>query len=314
MREFYVYEWFIVGTNEVFYVGKGKNNRYKQLKKNKFFMDMYNAHECDVRIICDNLTENEAFEKEKEIIAYYRNNTEYRLTNVTDGGEGVSGWIPSDELKQRQSVISKERWQNDEFKERMIAIRNDENSVYQSKEFRNKISQIVQGTNNPNYGNTWNEEQRKHLSKIRKEMGLAKGINNPTATSIICLETGEVFNLISEAQEQYGVKTISSFSIALKNRQKTAGNMHWLKFEERLLNEDIRFYELLISLSESQKFPIVCVQTRKIYNNRKIFLQDKNIGIKKFLKEYSEKQKITINNEEYMYVNDYLSRFTQRCV
>ena len=126
MREFYVYEWFIVDTNEVFYVGKGKNNRYKQLKKNKFFMDMYNAHECDVRIIYDNLTENEAFEKEKEIIAYYRNNTEYRLTNVTNGGEGVSGWIPSDELKQRQSVISKERWQNDEFKERMIAIRNDE--------------------------------------------------------------------------------------------------------------------------------------------------------------------------------------------
>ena len=29
MNEYYVYEWFIVDTNEVFYVGKGKGNRYK---------------------------------------------------------------------------------------------------------------------------------------------------------------------------------------------------------------------------------------------------------------------------------------------
>lgn len=30
---FYIYEWFNVDTNEVFYVGKGVYNRYKVKKK-----------------------------------------------------------------------------------------------------------------------------------------------------------------------------------------------------------------------------------------------------------------------------------------
>lgn len=49
---FYVYEWYIVDTNEVFYVGKGKKDRYKNLhSRNKFFLDMLRTHNCDVRIV-----------------------------------------------------------------------------------------------------------------------------------------------------------------------------------------------------------------------------------------------------------------------
>lgn len=51
-NEYYIYEWFIIPTNEVFYVGKGKNKRYKTVRnRNKYFLDMYKAHECDVRIV-----------------------------------------------------------------------------------------------------------------------------------------------------------------------------------------------------------------------------------------------------------------------
>lgn len=34
MNQFYVYEWFIVETEEVFYIGKGKGKRYKINLKN----------------------------------------------------------------------------------------------------------------------------------------------------------------------------------------------------------------------------------------------------------------------------------------
>ena len=48
---YYVYEWYVIETNEVFYVGKGTRNRYKVKKHNKFFNDFISRQNCDSRII-----------------------------------------------------------------------------------------------------------------------------------------------------------------------------------------------------------------------------------------------------------------------
>ena len=86
-RRYYVYLWKIKETGEVFYVGKGTGKRYLTRKReNKFFTNMLNSHECESIIYKDNLNEKEAFELEKEMIAYYRK-TDCRLTNVLEGGE-----------------------------------------------------------------------------------------------------------------------------------------------------------------------------------------------------------------------------------
>lgn len=86
-KRFYVYEWYITETNEVFYVGKGTARRYKEHKRrNKMFLDIYNTHKCDVRIVKDKLSEKEAFDYEIELINYYRTETSFRLSNVEDGG------------------------------------------------------------------------------------------------------------------------------------------------------------------------------------------------------------------------------------
>jgi hypothetical protein len=308
-----VYEWFIVETNEVFYVGKGKNNRYKTKSgRNKFFKDMYNSHNCDVRIVVNNLTEQEAFDKEKELIKYYRENTKFRLTNRTDGGEGASGFHFTEEMKKMVSENGKALWRNPEFKEKMIKIRNDEKGVYKSKAFRDKISSLVKGDKNPNYGNNWDNNQKEHLSKVRKELGLAKGTKNSKATKIICLETGEVFELISDAMKKYNVKDESSFSIALKEGEgkRTAGGLHWRYFSEELLDDDFRWKELIYSIPHIGKKQIICPETRKYYY-RKPFLKEHNFGLKRFLNEYEEFGKVMIDNKEYIYVEDYISRYMQ---
>lgn len=264
-----MYEWYIVETEEVFYVGKGSGDRYKTINgRNKFFKCMYNSHRCDVRIKYDNLTEKEAFAQEKELINYYRNNTTFRLTNQTDGGEGSSGWKPSQEIKEKMSKALKKKWNDPDYKERVIKSRHDISSTFQSKEFKEKISRIVSGNNNPNYHNYWSEKQKQHLSKIQKNNPLYKNENNPNAKKIICVETGEVFSCIKYAQEKYKIRTFTSLSVALKNKIRTAGEMHWVYYDECFLDNDYRLNYLLEVLKKDKtRHSVQCVDDGIIYSS-----------------------------------------------
>lgn len=72
-ERYYVYEWYNIKDQEVFYVGKGTKNRYSQRTgRNQFFIDYYNTHICESRIVYYSLTEKEAYDKEIELIDYYR--------------------------------------------------------------------------------------------------------------------------------------------------------------------------------------------------------------------------------------------------
>lgn len=117
----------------------------------------------------DGLSEDEAYEQEYKLIKYYRENTDYHLTNLADGGRISKNWKQSKESKEKISKSSKKLWSNKEFKEKVVKLRNDPNSVYQSKEFKEKISSLVQGENNPNYNHKWSDEMKKSLSnKLKK--------------------------------------------------------------------------------------------------------------------------------------------------
>lgn len=231
--KYYIYEWYIKDTDEVFYVGKGCGDRYKITKRNnKFFTDMYNSHECDVRILEDCLTEEEAYSKEAQWIAWYRENTNYRLTNQTDGGDGTRGYHPSQKTIEAQRKANIERWNDQEWKAKIIASRHDPTSTYQSEEFRKKISDLVKGDKNPNYGNYWTDEQKEALRKKQVESGRYVGDKNPKAKAIQCVETGEVFSCIAYAMEKYGVKHAASFTAALDKPTRTAAGFHWITFSK----------------------------------------------------------------------------------
>jgi hypothetical protein len=268
-RDYYVYIWYVKDTNEVFYVGKGKGRRYRQTSnRNKFFTKMYESHNCDVEKIYENLTELEAFQKERETVKWYKENTNFRLTNQTEGGEGSSGWNPPQEYRDKQSKIHREQWQDEEFREKMLAIRTDENGPYKSQEFREKISQLVQGESNPNYGNYWTDEMKQHLSEVRKTNGLSANENNPKATRVICIETGEVFACIKFAMQKYHIKWEGSMTVALKHPVRTAGGQHWVVYSEEYLDDDYRLNYLIdVCLLNSKVIPIICIEDKTIYPN-----------------------------------------------
>lgn len=305
-RKFYVYEWFVEDTNEVFYVGKGSGTRYKTLSsRNKFFLDMYYTHHCNVRIVKSNLTEQEAFDEEIKRIKHYREKTNFRLTNVADGGQGSTGLKYTEEMRQKSSKANKLKWKDPKFRQRAIELRHDPNGPYQSNAFKSKISSLVSGDKNPNYGNKWTEEQKRLLSEKRKKNGKTKRTKNGRAVPVICLETGEVFSLINDAAKKYSVNA-SAITVALYDHVKTAGGCHWRKFNHYLLDENVRFHELSTVILKQRTNPIICVETKQVFKNKMLFLKTFNISKAKFNKEYSLHRKFLLNDKTFMYVKDYI--------
>lgn len=152
-----------------FYVGKGSNDRIKVHRKEandlrhkpgrktvkiRLIHKLW-KHGLDFteEIILDNLTEQESFETEKEIIKIYgRIDLETGcLTNMTDGGEGGVGWVATDEYRKKLSKALKGRIFS---KEHIEKIRKANRGHFPSKETRKKLSIAGKG--------------KTHSSKTRK--------------------------------------------------------------------------------------------------------------------------------------------------
>ena len=99
---YYVYEWFNTDTNEVFYVGKGINKRYKTRKRNKQFNDYLKTNNCDSRIIQYFENEKDAFEFEYVYINLMKAQG-YCKCNLHCGGAGGSGEFWTEELRKEYS-------------------------------------------------------------------------------------------------------------------------------------------------------------------------------------------------------------------
>lgn len=97
MNDFYVYEWRRPDGTP-FYVGKGRGSRDKSMNmRNAIFLRIVakirkSGQEPVVVRVREDLTETEAFELEMALVAKYgRLKKGGTLSNLTDGGEGVSG-------------------------------------------------------------------------------------------------------------------------------------------------------------------------------------------------------------------------------
>jgi hypothetical protein len=93
---FYTYAHYNKVNNKIFYIGKGKKNRYKTThKRNLHWNGIVNKYGFEPKILAYWATEKEAFEHEKLLIACFKD-MGYVLANKTDGGEGTA----SEKLRQ----------------------------------------------------------------------------------------------------------------------------------------------------------------------------------------------------------------------
>ena len=173
----YVYRHIRLDKNEPFYIGIGSDENYNRAKtstrRNKHWLNI-SKFGFEVDILFDNLTWDEACEKEKEFIALYGRSDLGKgvLCNLTNGGDGVLGRIfkhsEDSKLKMsktrkgiRQYVASLETRQkmSDNAKKRGISQENLKKMI----EAKRKV-----GWSGHRKGIPHTEETRKKMSENRK--------------------------------------------------------------------------------------------------------------------------------------------------
>jgi hypothetical protein len=143
-EEYYVYA-YLREDGTPYYIGKGKGDRaYHRTKYELIVLPAIDR----IEIILQNLTEEQAFSNERDYIAWFGRldiNTG-TLENRTDGGEGISGYKHTKEVKEK--------------------LRQHSTGRYYSEETRKKISDNTKGKKRT-------EEQKKRISESQK--GISKG-------------------------------------------------------------------------------------------------------------------------------------------
>jgi len=186
----YVYRHIRLDKNEPFYIGIGNDSEGKYSRANRktyrseLWTRIINKTEYRVEILEDDLTYEEAKEKERWWIKFYGriNLKTGPLANLTDGGDGMVGWKPSQETLDHLSAVRKGRvflpkgWK-------------------MSEEQKKVLSQKRMGKEPWIKGKKMTEEQRKKISEAKK------GHVSEKRKPVICLETGEIFPSVEHAEK-----------------------------------------------------------------------------------------------------------------
>lgn len=154
MSIYYIYAYLrLDGTP--YYIGKGKGERAYQKQNHKVSVP---KNKSQIIIMENNLTEVGALALERFYIRWYgrKNNGTGILRNLTDGGEGVSGLVLSEESRNKISSGNKGKKQTAEAKEKI------------SKSKKGKGIGINAGAKHPFYGKTHTLEIKERLSYARK--------------------------------------------------------------------------------------------------------------------------------------------------
>lgn len=104
---FYIYQHSIPDTGEVFYLGKGTRRRaWTRHGRNIFWHNVVKKHGVVTTIVADRLSEREALELEVKLLSKFKA-VGLCKTNLTLGGEGISGYHHAEFAKQKISARHK---------------------------------------------------------------------------------------------------------------------------------------------------------------------------------------------------------------
>jgi hypothetical protein len=200
-----VYRHIRLDKNVPFYIGIGdiKKRAYDKRKRNAYWNYIVSKSEYRVDILLDDLTYEQAKEKEIEFIKLYgrKDLGLGTLSNMTDGGDGTVGLKMSDEANKKRSDKQKNKFVSNETKEKISK------SLQGHKVSEKSLQKLSERNKKP-----ITDEQRKNMSlaQIKRYSSTEKkqyikigrnhkGGKNPRAKSVIDDITGIVYETIKEA-------------------------------------------------------------------------------------------------------------------
>lgn len=173
--KFYVYEHHRNDTGAVFYVGKG----YKSRSIARHNRNLYWQRVCEkaggffVTYPVKNVDEELALLVEVELIDAYRRRG-VCITNITNGGEGAPGWVPSEETRRKIGEANKHT----------PKATGENHGMYGKKHTPESLAKMsaaqkgrMAGEKHHFYGKHHSEETRRKISENRK--GKMIGADNP---------------------------------------------------------------------------------------------------------------------------------------
>lgn len=241
-NNYYVYQHVRLDTMEVFYVGKGTGNRaYSTKRRNKYWQNIVNKVGYHVEIVHAQLTEQKSFELEIETIANYRN-IGYKLCNMTNGGEGSSGFMHSEESRAKIRAFNKGRVPLEETRAKMSAARDKKSVLNNFGEVYDSVTNAAIATGvdpsalsrcclcKSKSAGTRNGEKIVWVfeeDKDNLEQRVTDANDDKTAKKV-ANNFGEVYDSAAEASRETGVDC-SRISKCCRGKAKSAGSRDFVR-------------------------------------------------------------------------------------
>ena len=162
MNIYYVYAYVRSSDGTPYYIGKGKNNRAWEKHRNVTTP----KDKSKIIIMESGLTEIGAISLERRYIRWYgrKNNKTGILRNMTDGGDGISGFHHSEETKIKVRNANIGKTLSTKTVEKM---RNSQRGKTKSKHIRDKMSVSHKGK-------VLSDEHRKKISNSMKGKSISE--------------------------------------------------------------------------------------------------------------------------------------------
>lgn len=243
---FYVYVHNRLKNGEPFYVGKGRGKRCgAHQKRNPHWRNIVAKDGgFHISFIARNIDEQSAFIVEMETIDKYRSSG-VNLANMTDGGEGISGFRHTDEARAKMSAKRKARITSaetrakmsaalignkrrlgiphsaetkakyklrvvsDETRRKMSEIRTGRKGIPMTDEHKKKLLACHVGIPSPMRGRSVSQETRKKMGESHRK-------------PVLCVDTGEVFDCALSAAQRFGYNYCTLIGLCCRGLRKSA--------------------------------------------------------------------------------------------